>query len=185
MLRTLYIKNWLVGSLLLMLGICLHTSCSDEEVGGGSVSGQEGMTLSLSVSNPKIVNPMSRAADPLSNTINDINIVITQKDGEYIDRVYYFDQSNSSDGSGEKLIEVYNLGQEKPYIHFGKEVVPNSDDIYVVANYKEKINVATVQELKELKQHTFRNGTSGEETGLPIGTVLLARRRLIRRTQII
>lgn len=79
MLRTLYIKNWLVGSLLLMLGICLHTSCSDEEVGGGSVSGQEGMTLSLSVSNPKIVNPMSRAADPLSNTINDINIVITQR----------------------------------------------------------------------------------------------------------
>lgn len=175
MLRTLYIKNWLVGSLLLMLGICLHTSCSDEEVGGGSVSGQEGMTLSLSVSNPKIVNPMSRAADPLSNTINDINIVITQKDGEYIDRVYYFDQSNSSDGSGEKLIEVYNLGQEKPYIHFGKEVVPNSDDIYVVANYKEKINVATVQELKELKQHTFRNGTSGEETGLPIGTVLFGK----------
>lgn len=177
MLRTLYIKNWLVGSLLFMLGICLHTSCSDEEVGGSPMTqiGEKGVTLNIALSSPTIIDPMSRAASNRTdrNRIEDFNIVLV-KDNK-ITRIIFIDSNTSGNIGAPSETEDALMSQKLPIngtdiqYHIGKKESNKADYVFVVANYRETVgnpnseknlrNIltegsSTIDDLKKLKQST-------------------------------
>lgn len=138
MLRTLYIKNWLVGSLLFMLGICLHTSCSDEEVGGSPMTqiGEKGVTLNIALSSPTIIDPMSRAASNRTdrNRIEDFNIVLV-KDNK-ITRIIFIDSNTSGNIGAPSETEDALMSQKLPIngtdiqYHIGKKESNKADYVF-------------------------------------------------------
>lgn len=187
MFRTLYIKNWLVGSLLFMLGICLHTSCSDEEVGGGSVSGQKGgITLNIKLPDPIVKNPMTRGATDFDE-IRNLNIIVANGTDDASDVIgaFYYSEEDQQDQP------VIDKNNQSISAHFSKEFVKenglSSKTFFIVANNDQQLtprDIPTVRDLRAYKdkaergipangcmmfaeaeneggQHTDEDGTSG------------------------
>lgn len=150
-----------------MLGICLHTSCSDEEVGGGSASqiGEKGLTLNLSVESPVVVNPMSRAVSDFDVIMN-LNILVG--DETNITKKYYFEKEGGTPTQKDVTVDFSN---NTPQIHFDKGVLAATDKIYVVGNYHGGAAGGDLSG-QDLTVAELRNLTQTAANGVPTGTML-------------
>ena len=157
-------------ALILMAGSTLFTSCTEEEIYGPTLSAGDGsLTLQLSVPDPIVIQPETRAGVSDFNTISDLNVVIAEgnSDESDITEVLYYTYG-TTDGS--ETSETYFNGTDK--IHFSKDYVGEkgltSKSIFVVVNWGSKINVDNVGALKSLKQET--NSLPGN----PVGCMMFA-----------
>lgn len=174
MLKTLYRKNWLVGFLLLILGVCLPASCSDEEAGGGTAlqTGEKGLTLNLSVENPIVVNPMSRAVLDF-DVIGNLNVVVADNQGQ-ISEVYYCTTDGENGGTGEleKDGVIINLNGSTPYVHFVAGKIASDTQIVLVGNYHGGDQGGSLTGMLGKYISEVASLTQKADKGIPIGSIL-------------
>lgn len=157
-------------ALILMAGSMLFTSCTEDEMYRPNLSTGDGsLTLQLSVPDPIVVQPETRAGVEDFNTITDLNVVIASGSDENstIEKVFYYTYGQSYNNASEGI--NYNGANA---IHFSKEYVGQnsltSKSIFVVANWGSEISVNNVGALKSLKQET--NSLPGN----PVGCMMFA-----------
>lgn len=156
---------------LLIAGGALFSACTDEDIYEPIHTGGDGsLTLQLSVPDPIVIQPETRAGVSDFNTITDLNVVIASgsDDNSTIEEVFYYTYG-TADGS--ESSDTYYNGEKS--IHFSKEYVGEkgltSKSIFVVANLKEQINesqITTVGELRSIQQKAV------DEIGVVSGTIL-------------
>lgn len=164
--------KYLLPSVFVAAG-SLFTSCTDDDIVDSSFGkGEGGLTLNINLPDPITIDPMTRAGVADFNEIKDLNVVIADGEGDdaKIVKVLYIDNGTPPQGEIEEGISIKSEeGRDIPSIHFDKEVYPG-ENIYVVANWKSKIDmqqVTSVNMLKQLQQTS--------ELGIPVGSILFGK----------
>lgn len=166
-----YIRHWFPALLWVML--CAVSCSKDPKLTEFTPDdGKTAITLRVVMPDPVIENPMTRAGAADFDRINDLNIIVAEggNDDSGVSEVHYVNGSQA----GDPAVDMEE-GKEIT-IHFSEEYTSLhglvQKKFYIVANYGSKIDVATVGDLKALKQES-----PAEVPGIPVGCMMFAEAR--------
>ena len=133
-----YIYALFLGLLMLGLGSCME----ETEVNGGEPK-VEGLRLSLSVSTSDVISPFTKASADDANAINDLNILVYNKDNSELAKGLYLT------GTGLNGLSVDNNEKDKAVNY--DMILPNgSYRVRVIANAGSNLTSKSFDEINNL-----------------------------------
>ena len=133
-----YIYALFLGLLMLGLGSCME----ETEVNGGEPK-VEGLRLSLSVSVSDVISPLTKASADDANAINDLNILVYNKDNSELAKGLYLT------GTGLNGLSVDNNEEEKA-VNYDMILPNDSYRVCVIANAGSNLTSKSFDEINNL-----------------------------------
>lgn len=140
-----YIYALFLGLLMLGLGSCME----ETEVNGGEPK-VEGLRLSLSVSASDVISPLTKASADNANAINDLNILVYNKDNSELAKGLYLT------GTGLNGLSVDN-NEERKAVKYDMILPNGSYRVRVIANAGSNLTSKSFDEINNLSYEMSGN----------------------------